>query len=338
MPQSPRSSPGAAAESRLGEDFSGVPAYTEASMASPRSTVARGTTAADDDFAGTRAQFQNAARRREFQKPKGKSPDPEAGKPAPTKAKGKKPDYRSRVRNVKLKLGSTPKVKLTHDDKLITLTMDNFLTATGEADVEGGAHCNDFEFGFIQLCRPLDVNRAVYCLKDSPGMCLADDASAGMRAGAPVLDVFHVGDVFSYHAKPACGARGRTHHAKVDYSDNPVTAFGMAPTDASYTQGIAWQDYFFTTFSVRYPDGTVDHLKSFYWDIHFCLQIDPPTKDAPIGKRKSMTEAVKVGDPIDGVPGEPGLGLMGKPAAKTCNAVARGAKRTINNTKSTISC
>jgi len=274
---------------------------------------------------------------RHARNPKDAKPPPKTKLADAKTTKGAASDYRSRVKNVKLRLGAAPKVSLSHDEKLIRLTLDDYLVGAGEADVEGKDDCDKFQFGFIQLCRPFEMERIVYGLRDMPNAFIASDSSTQIRAGEPALDVFNVGDVFSYQATPACKGGGKTFHVKVDYSDKPGTGMVMA-TPKTYTQGIAWQDFFFTTFSVIYPDGTVEHLKSFYWEIKFCLQIDPPTASDPDGKVKSRTSGVKVGNPIDGVPAEPGLALMGKPAAKTCNALVKGVTPKVDVTKAPISC
>ncbi|WP_426688228.1 hypothetical protein [Rhodanobacter ginsengiterrae] len=312
---------GADARSALGRDFARMPLHAGGTSGLADSTPRSG----------------ELASLRHARNPKGTQPPPKT-KPADDKtAKGAAPDYRSRVKNVKLTLGAAPKVALSHDEKLIKLTLDDYLVGAGEADVEGKGDCDKFQFGFIQLCRPFDMERIVYGLRDTPNTFIASDSSTEIRAAEPALDVFNVGDVFSYQATPACKGGGKTFHAKVDYSDKPGTGMVMA-TPKTYAQGIAWQDFFFTTFSVIYPDGTVEHLKSFYWEIKFCLQIDPPTASDPDGKVKSKTSDVKVGNPIDGVPAEPGLALMGRPATKTCNAVVKGATPKVDVTKAPVSC
>lgn len=335
---------GAAFRSYFGEDFSQVRTHTESGATKSEhgsqhiAYAARGTVAAGDDFAArAEALAADVAGHRDAQRPKGKRPAPQTKKPAPKKAQGTKPDYRSRVKNVNVKTGSRPKVTITHDAKLIKLTLDSDVEAAGEAEVEGAARCRDFDFGFIQLCRPLDIQRIVYGLTGHPGVFIQGDSSAELIAGAPVLDVFHKGDVFYEHAKPACGKGGKTHKVRVDHSDTPSTAFVM-PVKGTYVEGIAWQEYFFTTFSVRYPDGSVEHLKSFYWDIHFCQQSDPPTTGFPDGKLKTRTQEVKIGGVINGAPPEPGIALMGKPATKICNDLVKGAKNKLEPAKKSISC
>lgn len=289
------------------------------------------------EFARLGPQADALAPFRHARNPKDSQPPPNT-KSSGTKA-GKEAlrDYKSRVKNVKLTMGSPPKVALSHDENLIHLTLDSYLVGSGEADVEGKDDCDGFQFGFIQLCRPFDMERIVYGSRHTPGFFMTVDRSSDIRSGEPALDVFKVGDIFSYHSKPACNGTGKTFHAKVDFSDKPSTGL-MMPTPALYTQGIAWQNFFFTTFSVIYPDGSVQHLKSFYWEIQFCLQIDPPTAANPDGKVKSKTADVKVGDPIDGAPSEPGLNLMGHPAKTTCNALVKGTKSKVEVTNAPVSC
>lgn len=210
-------------------------------------------------------------------------------------------------------------------DKAIQVTLDGYMTAGGFADVVGGADCNKFTLGFFQICRPFDHRRAIY--HDAKlNTDFEDDRSDQIRGQEPALDVHNPGDIWSEKSAVNCAAPGVLRTTEVLFTDKPSTAFLLKPTPDMFMKGMAWHDFFFTAFSVQRPDGSFLHLKSFYWDIHYCESFDPPTGSDPLGKSTMKKADVKIGGVMDGAPKEPGLNLAGTPAKTTCNQIIKSTK------------
>jgi uncharacterized protein DUF4157 len=252
-----------------------------------------------------------------------------------------------RIKNVDLtRLEDMKVIRKEPDDPAlkgiaVQITLDSFMAASGEADVEGAADCDKFRFGFFQICRPFDTRRVVWGSASSK-VDFGDDRSEGIRKQEPALDVNTKGDIFTVEEEPAdltkaCAAKGAAKHHKVLFTDKPSTAFILSPA-GMFIRGMAWHDFFFTAFSVILPDATVKHLKSFYWTIHYCETFDPPTGGALLGKSTSVNGKVEVGAVMDGAPKEPGLDLAGSPATKTCNEIIKGAPPKVTSGVSSVVC
>ncbi len=229
------------------------------------------------------------------------------------------------LKNVFLVTGDKPNVIYKDEGELLKVTLDKPLVALGTADIAGGGDCSKYTLGFFQICRPFDTERVIYRAK---GTDLQDDRSDQVRKQEPILDVFNVGDIWTYSAVANCANPGVLRSTQVFFEDTPSTGFVFAPA-GDFIKGLAWHDFFFTVFSVQHPDGTIRHLKSFYWDIHHCESFDPPTGTDKIGKSKMKKSNVNIGSVADGAPAEPGLELAGKPAKSTCNKIIKSTKPNI---------
>ena len=236
------------------------------------------------------------------------------------------PDF-ARITDVDLTTLPGPNiVKLFPKPGVVQLTLDSFMAAGGTAKLAGGADCDKFQFGFIQICRPFDVSRAVYHSTGRFGFDIESDSSARLRAGAPLLDVKPKGAVFSaredddpkHSISARCASPGKLKPVDVLFTDKPAAAFALLPD--AFIKSMQWEDFFFVVFSVILPDGTIRHMKSFFWDIHYCETFGAPGGGAPLGPSVGpAVSKVAVGNVIDGAPSEPGLSLAGKPATDTCN-------------------
>jgi hypothetical protein len=231
--------------------------------------------------------------------------------------------------NVFLILGDKPNVVRQEPDNAslkglaIQVTLDKFFIALGTADIAGGPDCGKFQLGFFQICRPFDTTRAIY---KAGTTVLADDRSEEIRKQEPALDVFNVGDVWTYKTPTNCANPGVLRTTEVLFQDRPSVGFALLRSADRYLAGLAWHDFFFTAFSVQRPDGSVHHLKSFYWNIDYCESFAEPTGSDTLGKSTMQKSDVKLGPVIDGAPKEPGLDLAGKAATTTCNKIAKGTK------------
>jgi hypothetical protein len=224
----------------------------------------------------------------------------------------------------------------------VQITLDSFMAASGEADVDGAADCDKFRFGFFQICRPFDTRRVVWG-DPSSKVDFGDDRTEGIRKQEPALDVNRKGDIFTVEEEPAdltkaCAAKGAAKHHKILFTDKPSTAFLLSPSPGMFVKGMAWHDFFFNAFSAILPDGTVKHLKSFYWTIHYCETFDAPAAGQTLGKSVSVNSKVEVGAVMDGAPKEPGLEMTGSPAAKTCNEIIKGAPPKVSSGVSNVVC
>jgi outer membrane protein OmpA-like peptidoglycan-associated protein len=234
--------------------------------------------------------------------------------------------------NIFLVLGDKPNVVRNDPDdaslkgKAIQITLDKFQIALGSADIAGGGDCNKFRLGFFQICRPYDVQRAVY---QAGSTALSDDRSDELRKQEPALDVFNVGDVWSYSSPANCANPGVLRNTEVLFQDRPRAGFALLRSPDRYLAGVAWHDFFFTAFSVQRPDGSLNHLKSFYWSVHYCESFAAPTGSDALGKGTVKKSEVKLGGVMDGAPSEPGLSLAGKPATTTCNEIVKATKSNI---------
>ena len=226
------------------------------------------------------------------------------------------------LQNVFLVTGDKPNVVLIDKGDLLKITLDKAMVALGTADIAGGGDCGKFTLGFFQICRPFDVQRIIY---HAPGTDLEDDRSDQIRGKEPALDVFNPGDIWTYSAAANCANPGVLRSTPAFFEDTPSTGFAFPPA-GDYIKGIAWHDYFFTAFSVQHPDGTIHHLKSFYWDIHYCESFDAPAGSDKMGKSRMKKSNVNIGPVLEGAPAEPGLQLAGHPAASTCNQIIRGTR------------
>jgi hypothetical protein len=242
-------------------------------------------------------------------------------------------DPLSRIKNVNLTFGVKPGLKRqgAAGGRVLQVTLDDFVKVLGSADVVGGTDCDKFKFGFIQMCRPFGIHQVTYHSPSSGGDFDIDE-SATIRSNEPQLDVFNVGDVFSESEDATaqasrCARRSGLKRAFTLFSDKPSTGFALHPriTDDFFITGLAWQNFFFTAFSVQVPDGTIRHLQSFFWDIKYCETFGPPTPGQPLGPSLAKTPQVNIGPPANGASDGDFLRLAGRPAANTCNAVVKAA-------------
>ena len=248
------------------------------------------------------------------------------------------PSSEPELKNVDLTvLPTPPKVITKEPDKpelkgiAIQVTLDDFVAALGSADVVGGGDCSKFTLGFFQICRPFDTNRVIWH-ESKLNTDFDDDRSDQLRSQMPALDVNNAGDIWTESSVANCADPGVLRHTDVLFTDKPSTGFLLQPTANMFIKGMAWHDFFFTAFSVQRPDGSIHHLKSFYWSIHYCESFDAPTGSDLIGKSTMKKSDVKLGSVIDGAPSEPGLNLAGTPAKITCNDIAKkGTKANMNH-------
>lgn len=247
------------------------------------------------------------------------------------------PSSEPELKNVSLTVLPTPPNVITKepDDPslkgiAIQVTLDDYMAALGSAGVIGGGDCNKFVLGFFQICRPFDVSKVIW--RDSKlNTDFEDDRSDAIRAQEPALDVNKAGDIWAVSNPANCANPGVLRQTEVLFTDKPSTAFLLKPTANMFIKGLAWHDFFFTAFSVQRPDGSFHHLKSFYWNIHYCESFDTPTGSDLIGKSNMKKSKVDVGSIIDGAPAEPGLNLAGKPAVTFCNDIVKKTKGSIRH-------
>jgi hypothetical protein len=225
-----------------------------------------------------------------------------------------------------------------HPDQLAaTLTGPFVVHAEGKASA---GDCSGISLGWVQLCRPFYLRRAIYKSK-SGGDDIEIDPSSNIRAAMPVVDVHNPGDIFLNRGNVTCSDAGADKPATATLIDTPSAGFGLATDQDHFLAGIAWQSFHFNTLTLIKAGQPPQHLKSFFWDMQHCEEFGPPSGG---GKPPSLkkTGGVSVGNFIDGAPNEPGLALMGLPANKTCltevTAGANAGQSHQNRGKFTIGC
>jgi hypothetical protein len=240
------------------------------------------------------------------------------------KASGKKEtasgSLKSRVRDIDLKVKSKPRntsAKFEPEKDSLTISPDADMTVEAGALISAPEDCRDISFGFIQLCRPYYLFRAVY-QSLSGGDDLDVNPSDKIRARMPVLDVSSLGDIFYFKIPILCALPEPDKSMLARFSDRPTGAFKVSLSKDHYLAGVAWQAFFFTTLTVLKSGQPPEHLKSFYWDVKHCEAFGPPASAGTMGPSLKRTSVVGVGDFIDGAPSEPGIGKMGNPADKIC--------------------
>ena len=258
----------------------------------------------------------------------------------PVPAKPKPADFAQRIKNVQLIMLPPPQIEgiPALGGKAIQIHLMDYFAAGGYADVTEGPDCDKFTFGFFQICRPYSVEHVVYH-DPKNDFDIDDDATEAIRKQEPALDVENPGDIWTTKEVPECKVKGSLKHVEVLFTDKPSTGFlfKLGSPDTFIT-GMNWQSYFFTVFSVQYPDGSIHHLKSFYWEVKYCQTFNPPDPGDPLGKSVSRQPEVKPSGVIDGAPSEPGLSLMGTPAKTTCNDIVHHAVPNIKVGKFGIKC
>jgi hypothetical protein len=248
------------------------------------------------------------------------------------------PSAEPELKNVDLTLLPPPNVITKEPDDpalkgiAIQVTLDDYVAGLGTADVVGGPDCNKFTLGFFQICRPFDTHRVIW--HDTKlNTDFDDDRSDELRRQEPALDVHNIGDVWTESSVANCANPGVLRRTDVLFTDKPSAAFLLKPVADMFIKGMAWHAFFFNTFAVQRPDMSIHHLKSFYWNIDYCEAFDPPTGTNLLGKSNMKKSDVKIGAVIDGAPSEPGLNLVGKPAATTCNNILRTTKPSMQTGK-----
>ncbi len=139
--------------------------------------------------------------------------------------------------------------------------------------------------------------------------------------------VLNTGDIWSYQSTslPCSESTKLPSKVIVNFSDNPTFPFmtGLKGKDDLYLMYVSFVSPFFTLFSVRHPDGSFHHLKSFFWTMKYCSQFDTPPIGTRIGKRIKQMGKVIIGSPFNGLPPATNVSAMvslaGKPAAITAN-------------------
>jgi hypothetical protein len=179
---------------------------------------------------------------------------------------------------------------------VVNMSINPEMRANASVTVAGGPDTEKFEFGFLQLCRPFEIIRATY-RKDGTSAGSKNDLdfnpSMEVRKGLPALDhstfwFAHLGTELK--GSPPVTTAGRTATVNVTFVDPPAQFFQTEQNfnHERYTiTGLAWQSFFFTAFSVKLPDGRLQHLKTFYWDIKHCERLKPgdaarPARGGPV--------------------------------------------------------
>jgi peptidoglycan hydrolase-like protein with peptidoglycan-binding domain len=148
------------------------------------------------------------------------------------------------------------------------VNVGTFLAARGAATV-AGPDADQFEFGFIQVCRPYDVIRATYRKLGAAPRANSDanvDVSSDVRAVLPRHD--HNG-VFSTSAK----GKPPSSRVGVTFTDTPGQHFPdriVFQSSAHEITGLVWQSFWFLAFCVKLPSGTVRPLQTLYWEAKHC--------------------------------------------------------------------
>lgn len=215
----------------------------------------------------------------------------------------------ARVRNVKLipKPGSIRR-GLSEDSGNIKITGEIFAEASAEL-TPGITPANQFSFGFVQVCRPYSVVRAVYRKPGTtPGTGNDLDWTATMkvREKLPALDL-EAGQAFypvipeKYEIVKKKGVwawkdkRVQTVEASkgkvppVTFWDQPQQFFLNRKLKHSVRYditGFSWQSHFFTAYVVKLPSGNIEPLKTFYWKVEDCMATGAnliPTGNAVVG-------------------------------------------------------
>jgi hypothetical protein len=222
---------------------------------------------------------------------------------------------------------------------IVNMSINPAMKATATVLVTGGPDTEKFEFGFFQLCRPFELLRATY-RKDgaSPGSKSDLDFNATMeiRKGLPALD--HSTFWFANLGKeikdsPPVTAAGKTATVNLTFEDPPAQFFqtGQNFNNEHYSiTGLAWQSFFFTALSVKLPDGKLQHLKTFYWDIKHCERLNPG--DAAKPAKGGSVNVAPVRDCRSGScdAGEPGFDKVDK--ARTGDTCLAALQSGLNST------
>ncbi|HEY4677149.1 MAG TPA: DUF4157 domain-containing protein [Candidatus Angelobacter sp.] len=228
-------------------------------------------------------------------------------------------------------------VRQDAEEGFIRVTPDQEFRVEAQASV-AAANCPGLQFGFVQLCRPFSLYRAVYkSLKGRQDIEI--DPSTKIRARQPVLDVANTGDTFTKKIPPLCSIEGAEKPLLAGYSDRPSSPFKLFWDSDHYLQGIALQHFFFVTLTAVPAGQPPQHLKSLYWEMKYCEGFDPdPRGPQFLGASRLRTTEANVGDFIDGAPAEGGIDKMGKPADKICKNVVNEeiAAATANPSKGTF--
>jgi hypothetical protein len=248
------------------------------------------------------------------------TPTPQPDLPAPASPT----DPQSRIKNVNLTFGTTPHlIRKGPSRGALVVTLNDPLFVLGSADLEGGADCDKFRFGFVQMCRPFHVANMIFH-SPSSGEDIMLDRSAKVRALQPLLDVFSVGDRFSFAESPAtqatrCAEKRALKHAFVLFQDIPNFPVPVSSSDP-FLASLAWQTFFLTSFAVQVPDGSMRHLQSFFWEIKYCEIFSQPPAGSLLGSSMALSATVAVHPPARGMTDPDLLRLSGSPASNTCNA------------------
>ena len=212
----------------------------------------------------------------------------------------------ARVRNVRVVPSKSAKVLRQAASKGKTsVVLDKPMTAMGTAAVVGGPQSQNFTFGFIQLCRPFDVVRAIYhsgITNDEVDF----NATMNSRQGQPSIDSLgQPGNWFmnkvadpkapggekmeEAKASPNPTPAGRTSPpVSIVFQDPPGVPFDVERQRVRFVNGkredvfyelvgVAVEFFFFTAFAVELPSGKLEPLQTFYWDMKYCEEIQPGT-------------------------------------------------------------
>ena len=123
-----------------------------------------------------------------------------------------------------------------------------------------------FQFGFVQICRPFDTNRATYRQRGAlarQGKDLDVKVSMEVRSVQPVQD--HP-DVFA--GPPVPGSAGKA--VPVKFFDTPAHHFPATLLRNGNTfeiTGLHWESLFFLALCVQVPSGGVLPLETLFWDL-----------------------------------------------------------------------
>lgn len=262
----------------------------------------------------------------------------------------------ARIRNVQLipKPGNIVR-GLSHSGKIYILG-EIFAEASAELS-PGITPANQFSFGFIQVCRPYSVVRAVYRkpgTTSGTGNDLDWTATMKVRQNLPALD-HETGQAFypvipeKYEIVKKKGVWAwegkRVHTIKASKGKVPPVTFWDKPQQFFLTKkirhsniyditGFSWQSHFFTAYVVKLPSGKIEPLKTFYWKAEDCMK-----SGAHLISGSTVVGSVRV-TPVHNCfrhhcdRGEPGFEKAGTTPSQTetCNYAHRDADPELGNT------
>jgi peptidoglycan hydrolase-like protein with peptidoglycan-binding domain len=239
---------------------------------------------------------------------------------------------KSKITRVDLTLGPPPfVVAFLNAGDPMHMSLERFFKGQGEADLEPDPDLPNADFGFVQICRPQEVQASSY--RDGAG----HDKGAAIRAQEPALDAG--GGAFSgAPVKPIAGK------VVAPFEDQPGEKFDVSSSCASggLLDRAHWETHFFTAFVVRLPnEQAVIPLRTFSWHVEFCKRFTAAEITRGGRFRGKQIRVDPIRDCFSGACGidEPQfLELSSKPTGVTCNTIVNAVATTCTANSPKLSC